>query len=186
MTLEEAIDFAMNPPPGFAQTEGIDVWVQISMHNDAGGVLAGEARSTRGVTPKMFRPDLPLLNWGTGTIGGGATRLSGPAPGFSTRGGAGSAYLQTPPYLGFLGPLPIPSIPIDFSVRRDPGFPWLSRLGFGPSIQIEIETLSAPIIGVKLKVAEDGQLLRAVGPDLQNLAQRASYTATILVMPIIP
>jgi hypothetical protein len=194
MTLQEAIDFAINPPPGYAQTEGIDVYVTISMHNDAGGVLVGDARGARYTSPKMFRPDLALLNLGgTATIGGGGSGSwlrRGPVPGFSTRGGAGSASLRVPPPLGFLGPLPIPSIPIDFSVRRDPGFPRLSFLGFGPSVQIEIETLSAPggtaTGGIKLEMAEDGQLLRAVGPDLQDPTQRASYTATILVMPIIP
>ena len=190
MTLEEAINYAANPPPGYAQTLGIDVSVRISMHNDNGGVLAGEARM-RGF---VFRPDLQPLNWGgTATIGLGPKYWRQPTPGFSTRGGVGSAYLQEPPYLGFIGPVPLPSIPIDFSVRRDPGIiPWLSFLGRGggPSVEIEIEMLSAPggvvTRGIKLNVVEDGQLLRAVGPDLQNPAQRASYTATIFVIPIIP
>lgn len=70
-------------------------------------------------------------------------------------------------------------------MRRDPGIPSLSFLGLGPSVQIEIETLSAPrgtvTGGITLQVVEDGALLRAVGPSLQDAARRASYTATIFV-----
>ena len=130
----------------------------------------------------MFRLDLPLLNWGTGTLAGpGATATTGrggrfargPAPGFSTRGlGPGEG---TAGNLGVVTGTPIGgSIPIDFSVRKDPGIPWLSFLGMGPSVQIEIETLSAPAPGgtptggIKLEVVEDGGLLRAVGPSLQR------------------
>jgi hypothetical protein len=79
------------------------------------------------------------------------------------------------------------SIPIDFSVRKDPGIPWLSFLGMGrPSVQIEIEKLSAPApggtatSGIKLDATENGGLLRAVGPSLQDPARSASYTVTIL------
>jgi hypothetical protein len=191
MTLQEAIDFATAPP--IPTPYGIEVDVTISMHDDAGSVLVGHAH---GLT-LMFRPDLPLLNWGTGTIGGGgatATIVSrfrrGPAPGFSTRGlGPGdgtSGSLGVVTGAGFGT-----SIPIDFSVRLNPGIPWVNFLGFGPSVQIEIETLSAPapggtaVFGIKLEAAEDGALLRAVGPSLQSVARRASYTATIVVFPRI-
>jgi hypothetical protein len=175
MTLQEAIDFAANPPP--PNLFGIQVDIRISMHDDDGNVLVGSAFGLS----DMFRPDLPLLNLGIATIGGGgATPTTGhtPVPGFSTRGlgpanGAGAN----------LGP-----IPIDFSVRRDPGNRWLILLGRGgPSVQIEIETLSAAAPagtvtgGIKLEVAEDGALLRAVGLSLQDPAKRASYTATIIV-----
>jgi hypothetical protein len=171
MTLQEAIDYAINPPP--PNLYGIEVYVTISMHEDEGNVLVGSAYGLSA----MFRPDLPLLNWGIATIvGGGAPLTTGPrpVPGFSTRGAGGNATLGT--------------IPIDFSVRRDPGNRWLALIGRGgPSVQIEIETLSAPAPagtvtgGVKLEVAEDGALLRAVGPSLQDPARRASYTATIVV-----
>jgi hypothetical protein len=191
MTLQEAIEFAINPPPGYAREYGIQVFVTISVHDDGGKVLVGGAN---GLSP-MFRPDLPLLNWGTGTIGGGgATATSatgrfmrGPAPGFSTRGLGppnGSASLS--------GLGTTTSDPIDFSVRRDPGIPWLSFLGIGPSVQIEIETLSAPAPGstvtggIKLEATEDGGLLRAVGPSLQDPNKRASYTVTIFVGAVIP
>ena len=77
-------------------------------------------------------------------------------------------------------------IPIDFSVRQDPGIPWLSFLGAGPSIQIEIEKLSTPApggtatLGIKVEPSQDGRLLRGVGPSLQDLARRASYTVTLI------
>jgi hypothetical protein len=81
-------------------------------------------------------------------------------------------------------PTPTP-IPIDLSVRRDPGFPALRWFGFGPSVQIEIEKLSAPggtaTTGVTLKAVEDGALLRAVGPSMRDPANTASYTVTINV-----
>ena len=172
MTLQEAIDFSISPPP-----LGIEVIINISMHDDEGNVLVGAANGLS----DMFRRDLPLLNLGIATIGGGgATLTTGPrpVPGFSTRGlGPANGVVAN------LGP-----IPIDFSVRRDPGNRWLALIGRGgPSVQIEIETLSAAAPagmrtgGIKLEVAEDGALLRAVGPSLQNPASRASYTATMIV-----
>jgi len=177
MTLQEAIDFARNP--GFGTGFGIDVDIVISMHDEAGNVLVGHADGR----DAMFRPDLPLLNLAMPTIvGGGAPpppRLhlspsGGQIPGFSTRG------LGPPDAVANLG-----TIPIDFSVRRDPGNRWLGFLGGGPSVQIEIEILSAPAPagtvtgGIKLEVAEDGALLRAVGPSLKDPANKASYTVTI-------
>jgi hypothetical protein len=68
MTLQEAIDFASV----HADTDpyGIECYATISMHDDAdlsATVLFGGA-----MFPTFtFRRDLPLLNWGTGTIGGG-------------------------------------------------------------------------------------------------------------------
>lgn len=197
ITLQEAIDFATAPP--FPDRDelgdpliGIRVIVTISAHDDEDTVLLGQATGLS----SMFRPDLPLLNWGTparpifgpATRGIGSLFSRGPAPGFSTRGlgpvdGAGAS-------LGVVEGSPVGgSIPIDFSVRKDPGIPRLSSLGMGPSVQIEIETLSAPApggtatAGIKLQVAEDGALLRAVGPSLQDSTRRASYTATINVWP---
>ena len=77
------------------------------------------------------------------------------------------------------------SIPIDVSVRRDPGLPFLRFVGLGPSVQIEIEKLSGPggtaTSGVTLNAVEDGALLRAVGPSVRDPANNASYTVTIFV-----
>jgi hypothetical protein len=173
MTLQEAIDLAINPPAG----GGIGVSIAISMHDDFDTVLVGFADGVE----NMFRPNLPLLNFGTGAIGGrGATAkggwfMSGPVPGFSTRGlgpaqGTDARLLSsrsTDPTFGT-------AIPIDFSVRRDPGIPGLSFLGLGPRIQIEIETLSGPAPGgtatrgIQIEAVQDGGLLRAVGPSLQT------------------
>jgi hypothetical protein len=169
MTLQEAIDFAANPP--LLAQFGIEVIITISMHDEAHNVLVGAAFGDS----TMFRPDLPLLHPGVATIAGGAATLtvggSQSVPGFSTRGTGTNAMLGT--------------IPIDFSVRRDPGNPRLIAVGRGgPSVQIEIETLSPVPAGTvtggfELEVAEDGALLRAVGPSLKAPATKASYTATI-------
>jgi hypothetical protein len=164
-TLQEAIDYAANPPPP-PPLYGIEVYITISMHDEAGMVLVGAAY---GLDP-MFRPDLPLMHPDVVTFAGpGPTVTLGvqSVPGFSTRAGAGRATLGM--------------IPIDFSVRRDPGTSSVDRVeGVGPNVQIEIETLSPAPPGTvasafKLEVAEDGALLRAVGPSLQD---PASTTAT--------
>jgi len=186
MTLQEAIDFAS----AHVDTDpyGIEVAATISIHDEVGDVLVGGAFGLS----SMFRRDLPLLNWGTGTIGGGATaggnrwwqQLS---PGFSTRGlgpndGAGASMRIVTASSGVgIGTV----IPIDFSVRQDPGFPWLRFLGAGPGIQIEIEKRSAAApggtvtLGIKVEASQDSSLLRGVGPSLQDLARRASYTVTL-------
>ena len=90
MTLQEAIDFASDPP-ATAQF-GIEVGITISMHEDEGTVLVGDAFGLS----SMFRPDLPLLNLGgmatiatggaTATTGRGSRFTKGQSPGFSTRG----------------------------------------------------------------------------------------------------
>jgi hypothetical protein len=179
MTLQQAIDFAANPPP-----TPNTVHIMISMHDEDLNVLVGVAG---GDAAALFRPDLSLLNLGTHTIaGGGAPLRGGLVPGFSTRGlgpgGGAGASLSQWPNLG--------QIPIDFSVRRDPGIPWLAIIGRGgPSVQIEIETWSGPAPagtvtgGIKLDVVEDGALLRAVGPSLMDPALKASYTVTVVVLP---
>lgn len=188
MTLQEAIDFASV----HADTDefGIEVAATISMHDEAFDVLVGSAFGLS----SMFRRDLPLLNFGTATIGGGGSASTGgrwfrtqPAPGFSTRGlGPGDGADASLEIVTAGSGVGIgTSIPIDFSVRRDPGIPWLSFLRMGPSIQIEIEKLSGPkpggtaIAGVKLDAAQDSSLLRAVGPSLQDPSRRASYTVTL-------
>jgi hypothetical protein len=77
--------------------------------------------------------------------------------------------------------------PIDVSVRRDPGVQILRFLGLGPSVQIEIEKLTAlggggtATTGITLQATEDGALLRAVGPRLPDPATLASYTVTLMV-----
>jgi hypothetical protein len=178
MRLQEAIDFAS--VPANSQPYGLDTYVTISMHDDSDTVLVGSA-----ITTATFRPDLPLRNWGTATIGplGGiaSSWFKRPVPGFSTRGQGG---LELQVATGTAVPVPTP-IPIDLSVRRDSGFPALRWFGFGPSVQIEIEKLSAlggtTISGVTLKAVEDGALLRAVGPSMRDPANTASYTVTINV-----
>ena len=184
MTLQQAIDFAS----AHVDTDeyGIEVAATITMHDEVGDVLVGGAFGLS----SMFRRDLPLLNWGTGTIvGSGATGRfwRGLSPGFSTRGlgpGDGAdASLRIVTTGSGVGTGTV--IPIDFSVRQDPGIPWFRFLGAGPSIQIEIEKLSAPkpggtaTLGIKVEASEDGSLLRGVGPSLQDLARRASYTVTL-------
>src|SRR5262245_23795353 len=81
MTLQEAIDFASV----HVNTDefGIEVVATISMHDEVGDVLVGAANGLS----SMFRRDLPLLNWGTGTIVGGVSRSwwQRSTPGFSTR-----------------------------------------------------------------------------------------------------
>lgn len=165
MTLQEAIDFMTD---GRVHPFGIDVLITISMHDENHHVLSGAAFGDS----SMFHPDLPLQHPDVATIAGvGPTVTAGgvqSVPGFSTRGTGTHAMLGT--------------IPIDFSVRRDTTL--VGRLGGGPSVQIEIETLSPlpadTVPGAfKLEVAEDGALLRAVGPSLKAPASKASYTATI-------
>jgi hypothetical protein len=191
MTLQQAIDFAV--APSVPAPYGIEVEITVSMHDDDGfgTVLVGHAHGLS----DMFRPDLALLNYGmatlagpggAGTTGGGWLR-KGPAPGFSTRGlGPGQGADASMEVVTGTGSGT--SIPIDFSVRKDPGIPWLRVFGSGPSVQIEIETLSAPAPGgavtggIKLgPVEETGTLLRAAGPSLLDTTKRASYTATIVV-----
>ena len=96
--------------------------------------------------------------------------------------------LTLSPSASIVGPLAGAASASVFSVRRDPGIPWLSVLGMGPRIQIEIEAPSeaAPLgkatRGIQLEAVQDGGLLRAVGPSLQDpIARRASYTVTIEV-----
>jgi hypothetical protein len=63
MTLQEAIDLAINPKAEW--TYGILVLITISMHDDFFTVLVGNADGQ----DKLFRPNLPLLKFGRGTIG---------------------------------------------------------------------------------------------------------------------
>jgi hypothetical protein len=184
--LQEGIDLA--------NSRNSNVIVVISMHDASGLVLFGFATPT-------VRPDVPLLNVPATIVSrlGFTPRL---VPGFSTRGNPPAGpNLQTNQFVASDRTTPAPPvqtqrfrfdqpIPIDFSVRRDPGFPILRWFRGGPSIQIEIETLSAPggtvINGVTLNPVEDGVLLRAVGASVQNPGLNASYTVTLDVVPIIP
>jgi hypothetical protein len=184
--LQEGIDFA--------NSRNSEVQVVISMHEASGLVLFGVATPT-------VRPDVPLRN-GPATIGapGGFRRLR-LVPGFSTRGNPPfGPNLQRNQFVASDRTAPAPPVQtqrfifdqpihIDFSVRRDPGSAILRWFGGGPSIQIEIETLSAPggtvINGVMLNAVEDGVLLRAVGASVQNPGLTASYTVTLDVAPIL-
>jgi hypothetical protein len=170
--LEDAIALA---------TEPVEASAVISMHDDLGVVLVGGATLT-------FRPDLPLLNWGTGTIaGGGASRVTnwfkyrGQVPGFSSRGEPGTNQLE---WKGANQPL----LSFDFSVRRDPGYGFFGRFGWVPSIQIEIELLDAAgavTRGIQLNASQDGTLLRAMGPTLWPTGGNpASYTVGLGVIRI--
>jgi hypothetical protein len=165
-------------------TEPVEASALISMHDDLGVVLVGGATLT-------FRPDLPLLNWGTGTIaGGGASskpviagwfKYQGQVPGFSSRGVPGTNQLE---WKGANQPL----LSFDFSVRRDPGYGIFGRFGWGPSIQIEIELLDAAgavTDGFQLNATQDGTLLRAMGPSLWPTGgDPASYTVGLSVIRI--
>jgi hypothetical protein len=54
----------------------------------------------------------------------------------------------------------------------------------GPSVQIEIDILSAAGTatgGVTLNAVEVGALVRAVGPSVRDPARNASYTFTMVV-----
>jgi len=184
MTLQEAIEWAS--VPRYETQYGTETVFTVSMHDDSGVVLAGSnvfetyGPGEPGGKP-TFHPDLPLLDWGPARIDSGLSRAASwfnrPAPGFSTRGQGG---MMLNVAIGVTT-----SIPIDVSVRRDPGFPFLGIGRFGPSVQVEIEKLSGPggtaTSGVTLKATEDGALLRAVGPSVRDPASNASYTVTIFV-----
>jgi hypothetical protein len=183
MTLQEAIEYAISPsePP----IHGLQVDAVISMHDDDGTVMFGSPE----YPAFTFRQDLPLINWGqVATIEPFGARYfpSGwlpptQVPGFSTRGQGG---LEFNVATSSVVPLAM-TTKIDLSVRRNPGSPSpYVRLWAGPSIQIEIETLSAAgtaTDGVTLQAVQDGALLRAVGPSVRNHASKASYTFTIFV-----
>lgn len=141
------------------------------------------------LTTATFRSDVPLRNWGTGTgtinqPGSVVGRLfNRTIPGFSTRGQGG---FQMDVAAATAVPLAT-AFPVDVSVRRDSSSAFLRFLGLGPSVQIEIEKLTAlggagtPTSGVTLQATEDGALLRAVGPSLRDPTNSASYTVTLNV-----
>lgn len=187
MSLRDAIDWAIQNAPG---TYGSEAYVAMSMHDDQGYVVYGIARpyfvadlALRGVTAR--------IDTGTKTgIGGWFMRQ--PTPGFTTRDAyydyghtQTNYYLTSQNYaLGGGGSFDTNQrTAMDFSVRRDPGIPWLQWIRGGPSVQIEIE---AGPKALKLDADEDGFFLRAVGPSLVDAAHRAIYTVTLDVEPIIP
>jgi hypothetical protein len=187
-SLQESIDHAAANPGGAAS---LVVEITVSVHDDAGAVLAAEddfRMTASGVDPgdrPTFHPDLPLRDWGPARIVDRAVVTVGswfnrPKPGFSTRGQGGMTL-----NVAATGAHPhVSPIPIDVSVRRDPGIiGFLSFPGLGPSVQMEIEKLSGPggtaTSGVTLRAVEDGALLRAVGPSMRDPASNASYTVTI-------
>jgi hypothetical protein len=82
-------------------------------------------------------------------------------------------------------------VPLEFSVRLQPPLlTWLSYLGIGSTIQLQLAILDAPagnvMSFVTLDAEPDGVLLRAVGPGLVTANTRAAYTVTLDVAPIIP
>ncbi len=172
MTLQEAIDYAVAPRAPVPY--GIEVWGMLSMHDDGGAVLLGQP----GFPNFTFRTNVPLLG-GPQRIGSPTT----PVPGFSTRGQGGMSL-----DVGLDSSATLTSTLIDFSVRRDPGHRFWRFLGFGPTVYMEIETLSAAGAvtgGVSLKADENGTLVRAVGPSVRDPNLQASYTFTIVVQPRI-
>lgn len=158
MTLQQAIDYALAPTD--PTPYGLDTWAAISMHEDSGAVMSANA----GDSDITVRADLPLLNWGPATF-----RRDGlvgnwfrqpQVPGFSTRGLGGIS-------LSHAGG----GISVDLSVRRDPGRPPFNFL-LGPSVQIEIERLSAAgaaIDGVTLNAGEDGTLCAPSAPACETM-----------------
>ena len=184
MRLQDAIDFALNPANG--QAFGLDTYVVVTMHDDTDTVLVGSVSASSILT---FRPDIPLRNWGTGTIGQPGSVVgrwfNRQIPGFSTRG-QGNPVMGLTMNVVVASAVPLAtSTPIDVSVRRDPGFQFLRFLGLGPSVQVEIDKLTAlggtATNGVTLQATEDGALLRAVGPSLRDPTTIASYTVTLRV-----
>src|SRR5215471_18106800 len=180
--LQDAIDAARAP----GSTVSWDAYAVISMHDSAGVVYYGLSRAS-------FRPDLPLQN-APATIAPAmiarpqswVSRWPAQAiPGFSSRGyfteddtnlfWASNRFSVTA-VQWFLF---TDAIPMWFSIRLDPGIsPFLSRAGFGPSIQIEIETFADAartnqLRGILLNAVEDGVLLRAEGDSLENPGQKA-------------
>jgi hypothetical protein len=172
MTLQQAIDFATAPP--VPTPFGLEAFGLISMHEDEGILMSG----TVSFPNFTFRPDVPLLNWGPATFrrGGVVGNWFGQptqVPGFSTRGQGGTPF-------GSVGGNPFT---VDFTVRRDPG-PARFNFLLGPSVQIEIDRLSAAgtaTDGVTLRAVEDGALVRAVGPSVSDPARTGSYTFTMFV-----
>jgi hypothetical protein len=178
INLQYAIDFASGRPSVAT--------VVVSMHDAAGVVLFGFANPT-------FREDVPLV-YGTASIGGSTIGRRSGVPGFSTRGDppppppASNEFLRSDETTGtgvppqrFAASKPVP---MEFSVRRNPGFSRYLPPPFGPSVQIEIATLPAVggtvVHAVSLDADEDGDLLRAVGYSVQNPTQNASYTVTLI------
>jgi hypothetical protein len=131
MTLQEAIDWASAPPGGYTEY-GTITGLTISMHEDAGLVMYGGVwfETYDSDDPiATFHPDLPLLDWGPSRLDLGVHRaanrwLNRSVPGFSTRGQGGMMLNVAG---GGLNPMPI-----DLSLRRDPGLPFLSTVRMGP------------------------------------------------------
>ena len=132
INLQYAIDFASGQP-SFAT-------VVVSMHDAAGVALFGFANPT-------FRDDVPLV-YGTASIGRSPIGRRSGIPGFSTRGDppppppASNELLRSDETTGtgvppqrFAASKPVP---MEFSVRRNPGFSRYLPPPFGPSVQIEI------------------------------------------------
>jgi hypothetical protein len=175
MTLQQAIDYARAPT---GAPYGVEIYGVLSMHEDLGIRMSGSAES-----PKItFRSDLPLLNWGPATFRSGGlfdSLFAQPpqVPGFSTRGQGGITFGA-----GGTGGTPFS---VDLSVRRNPGSRLLNFLSAGPTVQIEIDKLSAAGTasdGVTLNAVEDGVFVRAIGPSVRDHAQNAFYVLTIVAV----
>ena len=187
MSLRDAIDWAIQNAPG---TYGTEAYVTMSMQDDHGFVVYGIARPVF-VSDLGLRDTPATLDTGTSaTRGIGRWFTPQPTPGFTSRNGIyghsqTNYYLTSEPYsVGTDGSFDTNQrTPMDFSVRRDPGVPILQWVRGGPSVQIEIE---AGPKALTLNADEDGLFLRAVGPSLEDQANRAIYSVTLDVEPIIP
>jgi hypothetical protein len=180
MSLQDAIQQALNFLTSASANSRVEV--TLSMLDDARVVLYG-------IAVPVFNTDLPPLGAETATLATDTSTTTGkggwftrqPTPGFSTRGDTPGPYtnlLWESPDFG-----PSGQIPMQFSVRRDPGVPILRWVRGGPTVQIEIEASGH---AVTLNAVEDGAFLRAVGASVKDPARRAYYVVTFgEVMPII-
>ena len=172
-----------------ASTQVVDVRASITMHDSSHVVMFG-------MVEPAFLQDVPVRT-GPATIAppAGWGRRARLIPGFSTwdlpRPGSNLQLNELVSNDRNTVAAPVKTqwfdvaqaVPIDFSVRRDPGSPILNFFGRGPSIQIEIETRTTPGSAVRLDAVQDGLLLRAVGPSLRDASRTASYTVALDVSP---
>lgn len=186
--LRDAIDWAAQNAPG---TYGVEAYVTMSMHDDHGFVVYGIARPAF-VADLALRGTTATIDRGTGaTTGVGSWFTRQPASGFTTRNAYYDYGHTQTNYYAASDSYSIGSGAFDtdqrtgmeFTIRRDPGLPFMQWVRGGPSVQIEIEAGPKELT---LNADEDGFFVRAVGPSLVDPANRAFYTVTLDVEPIIP
>jgi hypothetical protein len=188
MGLGDAIDNSVR----VAQTYGQDseVYVTMSIQQAEPGVYS---RVFYGTARPQFVSDLPppgttaVFDPGSTTTTTDANSFTRrPTPGFSTRGETDPGFASTNRYQRVFDPhtTPIasavptlgPPFPLDLSLLRDPGVPFLRWVRGGPSLYIEIEAGGKAVV---LSAEQDGVYLRAVGPSIADLTHDASYTISL-------